>query len=153
MDYKLYIADWSGKTVIVFDKEEPTHAISRKEKNKIIDDLVKNVTSSELGWSRSLVEKMANLPHHRPFFDRIRVDDTGRIYVRLRKSVLDDSEKMDFDIFGKDGHYLYSTKLPFIPMSIRDGLMYHTTYSEETGKVKVLRYRIKNWELMLSSEN
>jgi hypothetical protein len=38
-------------------------------------------------------------------------------------------------------------------MSIRDGLMYHTTYSEETGKVKVLRYRIKNWELMLSSEN
>jgi hypothetical protein len=28
------------------------------------------------------VGEMANLPKHRPFFDRIRMDDEGRIYVR-----------------------------------------------------------------------
>ncbi len=153
MDYKLYIADWSGKSVIVFDKEEPNRAIGRKEKNKIIDDLVKNLANTERGWSKGLVEKMANLPQHRPFFDRIRVDDTGRIYIRQCKSILDESKDTDFDIFGNDGHYLYTTKLPFIPMSIRDGFMYHSTYSKETGEVKVLRYRIKNWEQMLSSAN
>ena len=37
MDYKLYIADWSGNNVIIFDKEEPAHTISRKEKNKIMN--------------------------------------------------------------------------------------------------------------------
>ena len=151
MDYKLYIADWSGKNVTIFDKQEPTHTISRKEKNKIIDDLVKNTANAQLGWSKSLVEKMANLPHQRPFFDRIRVDNKGRIYIRLRRSVLDESKEMSFDVFGSDGHYLYSTKLPFVPMSIRYGFMYHTTFSEETGAVKVIRYRIKNWDQLASS--
>ncbi len=153
MNYKLYIADWSGKNVIIFDKEEPVHAISRKEKNKIIDELVKNAANAQLGWSKSIVEKMANMPQHRPFFDRIRVDDEERIYIRQRRSILDEDEDMDFDIFGKDGHYLYSTKLPFVPMSIRAGFMYHTTYSSESGEVKVLRYRIKNWDQLASSLN
>jgi hypothetical protein len=94
---------------------------------------------------------MANLPHHRPFFDRIRVDDRGRIYVRRCKSVLDDSEEMNFDIFGNDGHYLYTTRLPFLPMSIRDGFMYHAVYTQETGEVKVIRYKINNWDGMLSA--
>ncbi|UCE40354.1 MAG: 6-bladed beta-propeller [Candidatus Aminicenantes bacterium] len=151
MDYKLYIADWSGKNIIIFDKEEHAHTISRKEKNKIIDDLVKNTASAQLEWPKSVVEKMANLPHHRPFFDRIRVDDKRRIFIRQRRSVLDESEEMSFDVFGNDGHYLYSTKLPFVPMSIRDGFMYHTTYSEETGEVKVIRYRVKNWDQLASS--
>lgn len=152
-DYKLYIVDWSGKNIIIFEKEEPTHAISRKEKSKIINDLVKNTANAELGWSKSVVEKMANLPKHRPFFDRIRVDDEGRIYIRRRQSVLDESGEMAFDIFGNDGYYLYSTKLPFVPMSIRDGFMYNTTYSEETGEVKVIKYRIKNWDQLASSLN
>jgi hypothetical protein len=153
MDYKLYIVDWTGKNISIFEKEEPTHAISRKEKSKIINDLVKNPATDELGWSKSVVEKMANLPKHRPFFDRIRVDDEGRIYIRQRQSVLDKSGEMAFDIFGKDGYYLYTTKLPFVPMSIRDGFTYHTTYSEETGEVKVIKYKIKNWDRLASSLN
>jgi hypothetical protein len=151
MDYTLYMADLSGKNVIVFDKEEPSQIVSRKEKNKIIEDLFKKVANAELGWTKNFVEKMANLPHHRPFFDRIRVDDRGRIYVRRCKSVLDDSEEMNFDIFGNDGHYLYTTRLPFLPMSIRDGFMYHAVYTQETGEVKVIRYKINNWDGMLSA--
>ncbi len=153
MDYKLYIADWSGKNVIIFEKDQPSQTISRKEKNKIINDVQKNTAETGLGWSKSLVEKMANLPRHRPFFDRIRVDDEGRIYIRQRKSVLDENGEMVFDIFGNDGYYLYTTKLPFVPISIRDGFMYHTTYSEETGEVKVIRYRIKNWDQLACSMN
>lgn len=153
MEYKLYMADWSGKNVVTFDKEEAIHSVSRTEKNKIISELLKNLSDAELGWSKSLVEKMANLPHHRPFFDRIRVDDTGRIYVRQCKSILDEGGEMDFDIFGNDGYFLYSTELPFVPTNIRDGFMYNTTYSEKTGEIKVLRYRIKNWKRMVSSMN
>jgi hypothetical protein len=115
--------------------------------------LVRNAANAELGWSKSVVEKMANLPKNRPFFDRIRVDDKGRIYIRRAKSALDDSKEMAFDIFGGNGYYLYTTKLPFVPMSIRDGFMYHTTYPEETGQVKILRYRIKNWGQLPSSVN
>jgi hypothetical protein len=153
LDYKLYIADWSGKNLIITEKDVPSKTISNKEKNKIIDDIRKNAAKAGLGWSKSLIEKMANLPKHRPFFDRILLDDKGRMYVRQHSSILDKSGEMDFDIFGNEGHYLYSTKLPFVPMCIRNGFMYHTTYSEETEEVKVIRYRVKNWDRLASSLN
>ncbi len=153
LEYKLYIADWSGKNVLVIEKEESAHAISRTEKNKIINDLAKSAANSGLEWPRNIVEKMANLPNSRPFFDRIRVDDKDRIYVRQAKSVLDDSPAMAFDIFGNDGFYLYATTLSFVPMSIKDSFTYHTIYEEETGEVKVIRYRIKNWDRLNISRN
>ena len=152
-EYKLYIADWSGKSILIIEKDVPSQTTSSKEKNKIIEYIQKNAAEAGLGWSKTVVEKMANIPKHRPIFDRIKVDNEGRMYVRQRKSVLDKSGEMDFDIFGNDGHYLYSTKLTFVPMCIRDGFMYHTTYSEKTGEVKVIRYRIKNWDLLASSLN
>jgi hypothetical protein len=153
LEYKLYIADWSGKNVLIIEKEESARAIGRKEKNKIINDLAKSAANSGLEWPKNIVEKMANIPKHRPFFDRIKTDDQGRIYVRRRKSVLDDNLDMDFDIFGGDGYYLYATKLPFVPLSIKNGYMYHTTYEEENGEVKVIRYRIKNWDRLNTSRN
>jgi hypothetical protein len=153
LDYKLYIADWSGKNSMIIEKDVPSKTISSKEKNKIIDDIRKNAAKAGLGWSKSLIEKMANLPKHRPFFDRLLVDDEGRMYVRQRKPALDESREMAFDIFGNKGHYLHSTKLSFFPMCIRAGFLYHTTYSEETGEVKVIRYRIKNWDRLASSLN
>ena len=152
-EYKLYIADWSGKSVLIIEKEVPSKTISSKEKNKIIDYIIKNAAEAGLGWSKSVVEKMANLPKHRPIFDRIKVDDEGRIYVRNRKSVLDEGTDMIFDIFGNDGYFLYTTKLPFVPMCIRDGRLYHVVYEEEIGETKVIRYRIKNWDFLASSRN
>jgi hypothetical protein len=150
---KIYIADWSGKNIITIEKNEPPHAIGQKEKRKIIDDLTKNLTKAGLGWSNSMVEKMANLPNHRPYFDRIRVDDKGRLYIRRRKSVLDESEDSTFDIFGNDGYYLYTATLPFTPTCIKDGFLYHSSYEEETGQAKVIRYRIKNWNRLKSAVN
>lgn len=115
--------------------------------------LDKNTGNAGLEWPMKLIEKNTDLPKHMPFFDRIRVDDEGRIYVRRCKNVLDESPDMSFDICGHDGHYLYTAELAFIPMSIRAGHMYHTVYSEETGEVKVIRYRIKNWDRLSSSLN
>jgi hypothetical protein len=151
LEYKLYIAAWSGRPFMCVEKEEPAQVISRKEKNRILSDLAENTKKAELGWSKSLIEKMANIPRHRPFFDRILVDDKGRIYVRRRRSVLEENAGMRFDIFGNDGHYLYTTGLPFVPACIKDGFMYNTTYSENTGEMKVIRYRIKNWDRIFSA--
>jgi len=89
-----------------------------------------------------------NLPKHRPFFNRILVDDKERIYVKRQKSILDESEEEIFDIFGPKGYYLHSTKLSFIPLVIKGGYLYNTTFSEETGEIKVIRYRVKNWDLI-----
>lgn len=58
-----------------------------------------------------------------------------------------------FEVFGNDGYYLYTGKLPFIPTCIKDGFLYHSSYNEESGQVKVIRYRIKNWDRLKSAVN
>lgn len=146
LEYALFLTDQSGETVLVIKKDEPFHPITRKEKDKIIDDALESTARRGARWPRDAVEEGANFPDHRPLFDGIASDDKGRIFVRRVKSVLDESEEDEFDIFSADGYYLYRTKLPFVPELVKDGYLYHTTYLEETSEYKVIRYKIKNWD-------
>jgi len=146
-EYKLIVADFSGETSLIIEKDEPSQSITRREKDKIIDDTLERTADDEHGkWPRDVVEEGADFPDHRPFFEGIATDDTGRIYVRKVKSVLDESEEDEMDIFSADGYYLYTTKLNLSRGFIKGGFLYDTSYSEETGEYKVLRYRIKNWD-------
>ena len=144
-EYTFYLTDRSGDTILIIKKDEPPQSITRKEKDKIIDDVLEDTAQDGARWPRDVVEEGANFPDHRPFFNASASDDKGRIFVRRVKSVLDESKEAEFDIFSADGYYLYTTKLPFTPELIKDGYLYHTTYSEETGEYKVIRYKIKNW--------
>jgi len=146
LEYKLIVTDFSGETSLIIKKDEPSQSISRREKDKIIDDTLESTTDDEHGrWPRDVVEEGANFPDHRPFFNGIVSDDIGRMYVRRLKSVLDERKEAEFDIFGPEGYYLYRTTLSFMPNLVKDGYLYRTTYSEETGEYKVIRYIIKNW--------
>ncbi len=66
--------------------------------------------------------------------------------MRKARSVLDESGQVELDIFSKDGYYLYKTFLSFNPEIIKIGFLYDIFTSEETGEVKIKRYRIKNWD-------
>ena len=140
LEYKLFLADWSGENILIIKKDEAYHTLSRGERDKIINEHLERIK-----WPKNIIEDALNLPKHRPFFNRILVDDKERIFVKKRKSILDESEEEEFDIFSPEGLYLYSTKFSFAPMAIKAGYLYHTTYSEQTGETKVIRYRIKNW--------
>jgi len=140
LEYKLFLADWSGENILIVKKDEPYHALSRGERDKIINERLERIK-----WPKNIIEDALNLPKHRPFFNRILVDDKERIFVKKRKSILDEGEEEEFDIFSPEGYYLYSTKLSFTPMAIKAGYLYYTTYSEQTGETKVIRYKIKNW--------
>ncbi|MDH5468587.1 MAG: NHL repeat-containing protein [Candidatus Aminicenantes bacterium] len=145
-EYKLIVTDFSGETSLIIKKDEPSQSITRREKDKIITDFLESTAEEGREWPRDVVEEGANFPDHRPFFNGIVSDDIGRMYVRRLKSVLDESKEAEFDIFGPEGFYLYRTTLSFMPNLVKDSYLYRTTYSEETGEYKVIRYRIKNWD-------
>jgi hypothetical protein len=145
-EYTLYLADLLGDTLLIIKKDEPHHSITRKEKDKIIDEALDRTAQDGGRWPRDVVEEGANFPDHRPFFSAISSDDTGRIFVKKRKSVFDESEEVEFDIFSNEGYFLYTTQLPFTPILIKDSYLYKSTYLEETSEYKVIRYRIKNWD-------
>jgi hypothetical protein len=140
-DYKIFVADGRGKTSFVIEKEENPQSITGKEKESI---LKKGMMG---GVARAKIEKIedaAVFPPHRPYFGKILADDAGRIYVTKRPSVLDQSKVQEFDVFSKDGIYLYRAKLPFIPEIIKAGFIYEIRKNEETGDIKIIRHKIKN---------
>ena len=145
-EYKLHCCDASGTEVLVFGKDEPRHAVSRSEKNKILDEFTAKLSRAGETWSRGELERMANMPDHRPFFKGLKVDDAGRVYVQRLPSVMEQPEGVEFDVFSGRGRLLYSLTLPFVPVTVRSGFCYISESSEETGAVTVVRYRIRNWD-------
>jgi len=144
-DYKIFIADGQGKTSLVIEKEENPQPITGKEKEFIL----KKGGGMMGGIARAKIEKIedaAVFPPHRPYFGKILADDAGRIYVTKRSSVLDQSKVQEFDLFSKDAIFLYKAKLPFIPEIIKSGSMYEIRKNEETGDIKIVRYKVKNWD-------
>ena len=143
-EYKMFKLDNNGKISLIFQKEESPQTISKKERDFILDRMKR--TFEERG--RNLPEEVfqeVRFPSHRPLFNHIMSDDKQRMYVRRLKSVLDKDEEIKFDIFGKDGHYLYKTRLPFTPRIIKNGFVYHVDSNEETGEIKIIKFKIKNW--------
>lgn len=144
-DYKIFIADAEGKTSLIIKKEENPQPITGKEKEFIL----KKGAGSMGGIARAKIEKIedaAVFPPHRPYFGKILADDANRIYVTKRSSVLDQSKIQETDVFSKDGIYLYRARLPFIPEIIMAGSLYEIRKNDETGDIKIIRHKIKNWD-------
>ncbi|NIO49017.1 MAG: 6-bladed beta-propeller [Candidatus Aminicenantes bacterium] len=141
-EYSLFQVNLEGDLELIIKKEEPTHSISQKEKNKIYE----RFSDLEKKWPKGVVKEAVQFPPHRPYFNRIVTDERGRIYVSRLKPVTDESDETEFDIFSKEGYYLYKTNLPFTPEVIKNGYFYDHYSSEETGEVKIKRYKVKNWD-------
>ena len=144
-EYSLFQVNLEGDLELIIKKEEPQHLISQKEKNKIYE----RFSDLEERWSKRVVKEAVQWPSHRPYFNGIATDERGRIYVRRVKPVTDESEEAEFDIFSKEGYYLYKTNLPFTPVVIKNGYFYEYYSSEETGEVSIKRYKVKNWEQII----
>ena len=140
-EYSLYRIDIRGETELIMEKDEKPSSISQREKDAIYE----KHSDFEEKWPREVVKDAIRFPPHRPFFSRILADDKGRIYVERVRSVLDRRMEIDFDIFSKDGYYLYQVSLPFSPDLIKNGCMYEVHSEEETEGIRIHRYTVNNW--------
>lgn len=93
--------------------------------------------------SRSEVKRTYIFPRFKPLFLGIISDDKGRIYIRGYDP--DDSSAY-FDLFNKEGYYIYKIKAPLYPRIIKKGYVYLVKRDPGNDYVKVKRYKIKNWE-------
>ena len=147
-EYHVMILDCSGNLLLKFQKEESSQAISSKEKNFMLERARKRQKERGRSWPKGVLEEAYQFPSYRPFFNKIISDDKHRLYVKRLKSVLDKNRRkeFEFDIFCKDGYYLYKTKLPFIPRIIKNGFIYDVKIYEDTGEIKIIKYKVKNWD-------
>ena len=160
-EYKLFLINTLGDLVCMIEKDEPGEPITKKEKNKEVDywlDRVNSVHPSRRGekYSRREIKSILKYPKHKPYFSSIYCDDSGRIYVERFKSLLDKDEKTIYDIFSREGYYLYILNLS-TPIqatgTIKNGYLYRVERDEETDYQKIKRYKIKNWEQIKTGHN
>ena len=120
----------------------------QREINKVLDDFIEQQKERNTGtkYKKSELKKSSKFPKHMAFFLGFNTDDKNRIYVSKFKSRLDEYEGGYFDIFSKDGYYLYKAKISPYPQIIKNGCVYRMVRDEETGYIKIKRYKIKNWE-------
>lgn len=150
-EYKLYFLNQKEDIDLVVRKDESYHAISRGEKDEIINK--RHESTSGRKMPKDIIEEAANFSKYRPFYNKILSDDKGRIYVKKAKSVLEESKEIEFDIFSSDGYYLYKISLPVSASVIKNGYLYFVSASEETGVVRIKRFKIKNWNQLKTGIN
>lgn len=145
-EYRLYVIDLSGEVSLIFDKDEPPIPITQKEKNKEIEARLKRAKKSGLPISRIDVVKGSVFPETRPFFIGLQHDDENNIYVFITRSYSADSKNnfSSYDLFNKNGYYLYRVKIQHSPRIIKHRHLYNFRPDEE-GYIQIKRYKIKNW--------
>lgn len=145
-DYTLNIINSKGDYILKIKKEENRQKITEKEKNIIYEWYAPYY---EKKWTKKILKEALQFPDYRPFFNNILVDEIGRIYVARLESVLLKENKINnnvvFDIFNKEGYYLYQITIPFLPEIIKSGYLYKIDESDDSEDIKIKRFKIKNW--------
>jgi len=129
--YELYAIDNQGKSLFKATKEESAKSIAAP--------YIKG-------------EVAAILPKHEPFFYSIFSDDEGRYYVLRNNIRATRGKSNEFDIFSRDGYFLYRTTFSYgRAFHIKNGYLYARHILEDTGLEVIKRFKIKNWNSIKNS--
>ena len=143
--YEIFVIDKDGDLISKIQMDEKSHSITQSEKDHIIGQLEEKNSREGRKWPKGVLEEACDFPSSRPFFWGMIADDLQRLYLWRVKSVLDESEEQIFDVYSKDGYFIYRIKMAFLPELVKNGYLYNIEEDDNTGEVFVKRYKIKNW--------
>jgi hypothetical protein len=143
-EYELNIFDKEGNILVKIKKDEPYKKFTKEEKSRI--EHKEKVGLISKGYPYRGIS--FRFPKHMPFFYSIFTDCRGRIYVRRSPRERGGTREKVYDIFSKEGYYIYRATIPSSSYIIRNGYLYTHIVNEDTGEELVRRYRIKNWDEM-----
>ena len=134
-DYLLNVIDSTEKLLFKIQKESTPLPISKEEKDAVNEK-----------YRDSPIQNLNNIPFpkNKPYFGQI-LTDSDWIFVMHYRSPQDQSEVLTMDIFNNHGYYLYEGIFPIQPKIIKNGFVYLVESSDETGNIRVKRYKINNW--------
>jgi hypothetical protein len=142
-DYRFFVADASGQTVLIVEKEEAPVKITAAEKDWIRKQ--DSFLAYGSGPHTDLRKEMI-FPDHRPYFQKLLADDQGRIYALKIKPVLETDSSVRADVFSRAGICSYRLTIPVQAYLIKAGYLYEVREDKEAGEFRIVRHRIRNWD-------
>jgi hypothetical protein len=131
-EYELIVIDIEGKVLLKIRKQESRPKYTNEEKERY----------EKSGYS----EMEIILPENKPYIYSILTDDEGRIYAKRNYTSRNELIDIKYDVFSREGYYLYETSLPRYTYVIREGFLYSRLEEDDEGLECVKRYKIKNWD-------
>jgi len=147
-EYRLIAVNSRGEILYIIKKDEPEKKISGKERKAIIDELMDTLKkrNPDKKESREELQKRTFTPKFRPFFEEIQIDEEGYIYASRVRIGPADKRGNEYDVFNKDGYFLYKLYIPVRLPQMKRGYVYRASPHPETGYFQVRCYKIKNWD-------
>jgi hypothetical protein len=147
-EFQICVISNSGEIDLKIEVSKRPKEISQKDRKDQIQGYMDRREKMPIGekLTKSEVKKAYVFPEYKPFFSGIWTDSEDRIYVREMKRNNPGDRSQRFDVFDKDGHYIYIIIMPFQPKILRDGFFFSLETDLESGYMKIKRYKIKNWD-------
>jgi hypothetical protein len=130
-EYELVVLGPDDRKVLVIRKDEPRPGFTAEEKR-------------DFGKTP--------VPGFKPYFFGILTDPQGRIYVQRNMNTTIKrgfgpvaTEDKRFDVFSREGTFLFRASLPPNTRLIQGGLVYSYSIDEDQGLEFAQRFRIKNY--------
>ena len=140
--YELVAVDKAGNVLFIIRKDESPIKITKNERERVKDRIKEGIMMQ----GHYVPEISIKFPDYKAYFYSIITDDKSRIYVRKNPRSREPNTNHEYDVFDKEGIYLYRINLDHYPEVIKDGYIYTIISNEETGLEQIKRYRIKNWD-------
>ena len=147
-EYKFHVVNSSGIVTFKFTKDESPQSFSKREKDNIIDSFKKSIARSGMDTKFT-----TDFPKYKPFFHSIQNDDKGRMYIHKYQIIPNEERIVNYDLFSKQGFYLYEVKMSKSPMIIKNGYLYSVERAKDTELLTIKRFKIKNWEQIKTGIN
>ncbi len=138
MRYELILFSKDGDILSKVVKEEKPQKVTKEEKDVVFSEYLKEAVPKHL-------QKYVTFSETRPYCSNLLSDEKGRIYVERFKPVTEKGGPYTYEIFNKKGEFLYRLTLDFKIDLIKNGYIYTVSTNEETGQIKIVRYKIENW--------
>ncbi|MCK4765413.1 MAG: 6-bladed beta-propeller [Candidatus Aminicenantes bacterium] len=146
--YALAMANGNGNILLKIEKEEKKVPVSKEEKDSLLAKFVEYYGKK---WPEQVIKKGLQFPPHKPFFNKILVDDRDRIYVSKLPPVVKENEEERsniFDLFDKSGYYIYRVSMPVRPHLLKSGYLYNIYVPSGDEDIKLRVFDITNWSVI-----
>lgn len=143
-EYAVTSVDGRGEAALVIRKAGAPAEMTGRDRSAALDGIIAQYPRER--DNRAELEKRTFLPKYRPFFDQIQGDPGGWIYVRRLRPDSGKVQTNEYDVFDKEGRFLSTVTFRGDVCLMRGGFIYAREYDTKAECVKLVRWRIKNWD-------
>jgi hypothetical protein len=154
--YRLYVANRRGEIIRAIEVSEASRPLTSKLKGQIteqyLDRQKQGASRGEPLTREDVQEALSTLPSSLPFFSRLMIDEKGYVFVLRYREYDPRDDTSTFDLFDRDGRFIYRLHSPFSLAAIQDGEAYRSVRVGNEGYIRIQRLKIRNWDHIVAAK-